>query len=371
MKIAINAYRLTGQQAGVGRYLSGILSAWKSADVEDHIDLICPRLGNHLKSYVWKHCQVVETGCSHKNFVWENLVLPRFVRGADVLFCPSNFVPIRSNIATIVTIMDLAHEVLPQSIPIYWLWRLRLGVRWAAKRASVVITISECTKRDICRFYNINSDKVFVTYLGVAPVFKPIERDYARMLVSKQFGIQRPYILYVGSIFPRRNVSRLIEAFSIASRHLPGHDLVLAGNNFQGLDIAKVGGRLFKDGIIRHLGCPNDDQLLLLYNAAEIFIYPSSYEGFGLPVIEAMACGTPVITGNNSSLKEIGSGAAFLVDVNSTEAIKGALILLANDVRYQNELREKGLCRAEQFTWEKTAADTLDIIHRAGRQMCE
>lgn len=367
MRIAVNAHRLIGQQAGVSRYLKEIIFAWKAAQIEDQIDLICPGSGHNLSSYEWEHCHAIETGAFQRTIIWENLVLPHYVKDADILFCPSYFVPIKCGVPTVVTIHDVIHEVYPKSVPFYWRWRLHWGMLWTAKKAAAVITVSECSKRDICRFYKVNPDKVFVTYEGVGSQFKQLDHDYAINSLSEQFGIKRPFILYVGSITPRRNIERLIQAFCSASSKLQGFSLVLAGKDFQKLNLAKSNGDFFRENRIKYLDQPSDEQLLLLYNAAEYFIYPSSYEGFGLPVLEAMACGTPVITGNNSSLKEIAGEAAHLVDVSNNEEIMDALVLLANNKEYQSLLRERGLKRVKSFSWDVTATKTLEILKQAGR----
>lgn len=332
--------------------------------VADDVTLICPGRNLSLEQFIWERSHVIETGFRLRTIVWENLVLPRFIGDHNILFCPSYFVPIRCGIPKVVAIHDVTHEIFPKSVPWYWLWRLRWGIGYSVRRAAFVITVSEASKKDICKYYGADPRRVVVTHLAASPLFQMMDRTLARQAVRIQLGIEHPYILYVGSIMPRRNIPRLIQAFSEA-KGLSGHQLVIAGRNFQRIDIADICRQFGCSNRVRHISAPSDEQLVNLYNGADTFVYPSSYEGFGLPVLEAMACGVPVITGNNSSLKEIAGDAAYLVDVGSTKTIAEALRELTENDDYRRKFSGRGLERAKLFSWEKTASETLSILRTA------
>jgi glycosyltransferase involved in cell wall biosynthesis len=229
-------------------------------------------------------------------------------------------------------------------------------------KIDAILTNSEYTKKDIIEHLNIKPEKVFVTYLGADGKFKPIDILQVNSVLDK-YRIQKPYILFVGTLEPRKNVQNIIKAFNHLkqTKKIP-HKLVLAGQKgWKFEDIFKeIGTSQFKSDII-HIGYADDGDIPALMSGAEVFLYPSLYEGFGLPVLEAMKCGVPVITSNISSMPEVGGDACLYVEPESVQQLADKLYLLINNKDLQNNFSKKGMERAKLFSWEKCAEETLRV----------
>jgi glycosyltransferase involved in cell wall biosynthesis len=236
----------------------------------------------------------------------------------------------------------------------------------SVRRSTRVIAISQSTKADIVGLLGIPSDKIVVTYIGVDHKFFRVQRNRTQLEDSlKDFGLNPGYILYVGKLEPRKNLVRLIRAYDQSKNTIGKRKLVLCGSKGWGYtEIYSIVERLgLRDQVI-FTGYVPDKSLPIIYNGADVFVYPSLYEGFGIPVLEAMACGVPAITSNLSSLPEVVGNAGVLVDPYSTDAIGEALIdLLRHDDR-RSELSELGLYRAKEFTWERMARETLRVYQQ-------
>jgi glycosyltransferase involved in cell wall biosynthesis len=245
----------------------------------------------------------------------------------------------------VLTVFDLAFERFPEFFRPTIRMQMKLLVPWSCRRAEHVIAVSESSKRDLVEIYELDPSRITVTYEGPSEIYGQMDVEQAKMRLRKAHGIKTPFVLYVGNLDPRKNLSRLLEAFAQLKRNdRVAHKLVIVGQK----------GWLY-DGIFETVRNNSLDQEVLLtgyvpsadlpafYSAASAMIYPSFYEGFGLPVVEAMACGTPVITSLGSSLEEIASGAAVLVDPYSISSIATAIKKVANSVDLQRDLREAGL----------------------------
>jgi glycosyltransferase involved in cell wall biosynthesis len=247
--------------------------------------------------------------------------------------------------------------------------QLRLTVRRSARNAAQVIALSEHTRTDLINTYKLRPEKVNVVPLAAPAAFAPVRDDNELQRVRQTYGIDRDYILSVGSIQPRKNLRRLIEAYSVLRRgrtegKLP--QLVLVGKNawlfeetFRSLKDMEVGVSVILTGYV-----PESD-LPALYSGALCFVYPSYFEGFGLPPLEAMKCGAPVIVGNKTSLPEVVGEAALMIDPFDVNAIAGAIQKMISDSDLRAELRVKGLKRAAHFNWKETARQTLAVYERA------
>ena len=276
------------------------------------------------------------------------------------LFVPSHVIPLLHPRASVVTVHDLgylreraAHSRSTRAM-------LDLTTRWNALAAAHIIAVSGATADDLVSHYRVNRAKIRVVHSGVRlDRFQPVDSTD----VLERLGISRPYLLFVGTVQPRKNIVRLVEAFET----LPGSDvqLVIAGKT--GWLAEPIEQRIRSSPAARRivrLGYVESADLPALYSGAAAFVLPSLYEGFGMPVLEAMACGTPVITSDVSSLPEIAGDAAVLVDPHDPAAIARAMQrVLAPDER--ERLREAGLCRAATFTWDRTARETLAVIREA------
>jgi len=226
-----------------------------------------------------------------------------------------------------------------------------------ARRSEKVIAISESTKRDIVSLLEIEEEKISVTHLGVDKRFRPVTEEQELAGVRRKYNLPPKYILYVGLIEPRKNLEALVDAYHADSLHTE-FDLVLAGNLGWGYAplLEKVANSRIRNRI--HMpGYIADTDLPALFSMAATFAYPSVYEGFGLPVLEAMACGTPVITSQVSSLPEVAGDAAILVDPSDRKALALALQKVLSDDHLRKSLSEKGIRRARLFTWEKNSSE--------------
>lgn len=292
-------------------------------------------------------------------------------RPPDVLFVPAHVLPLGAPFArrtrTVVTIHDLGYLHFPAMHTRAHRLYLRLSTVWSARAASHVIAISAATRDDLVRYARIAPDKISVIYHGLAPRFQPAPSAEIAAVQAK-YDLHAPHFLYVGTVQPRKNLERLIEAFAqvLRTQHLaPNTQLVIAGKRgWLSEGIERRAAALGIADRVRFTGYVDDADLPALLSGALAFTLPSLYEGFGMPVLEAMACGAPVLTSTTSALPEIADGAALLVDPTNTTAIAEALARLASDATLRETLRARGLQRAAMFTWEQCARATLAVLQR-------
>jgi len=309
--------------------------------------------------------------------LWEQIGLPIASKcdGVHLLHCPANTGPVLtpSKVKLVVTIHDviylLPRNFLPDSPSIYQrLGRLYrcLIVPIIARKADAIITVSHCSRRDILRFLDVSPERVHVVYEAPGDHFRklPDEREVTR--VRTRYGIRGPFILALGGVDPRKNTTRILESFSkFKTRSRSNYQLVIVGlpeaaRRQFGHMASRM--RVAEDVIMTDFVPEND--LVALYNGADLFVYPSLYEGFGLPVLEAMACGTPVITSTSGSLPEVAGESAVFVDPNDTEALVNAIEQVLTDRDLRQRLVEQGLRHVSKFSWERAAREVLKIYHK-------
>lgn len=275
-------------------------------------------------------------------------------------FCP---VPV------VTTIHDLAFEHHPETFTRRGSWQMKLTVRRTARRAARVATVSEFSREDLLRTYRLPPEKVVVTYNGVEPRFQPIPEDPREAaLVRERWGIAGPYILALGSLQPRKNLPRLIRAYGSLRRRYPqlNHQLVIAGRDLwlAGEIHRQVAEEPWARQIVR-TGYVPEEALPALYRNADLLVYPSFFEGFGLPPIEAMACGVPVVTSRVGSLPEVCGEAAAWIDPFDEGSIERAMFDVLTSPARQASMRAAGLEQARRFDWQETARRTLALYREA------
>lgn len=279
----------------------------------------------------------------------------------DSLFVPAHVVPLIHPQATIVTVHDLGYLHEPAAHTGSSRWYLHWSTRWSVRAARRIIAISEATKRDLVDRYRVPESRITVIHHGVDERFRPASSDEIGR-IHRSLGIDDPFILFVGTIQPRKNIVRLIRAFEVIARERPDIRLVLAGK--MGWKTAEIEQPL-RESIyaerIQALGHVPDDDLPALYSAATVFALPSLYEGFGMPVLEAMACCTPTLVSNRGSLPEVAGDASLIVDALSIEDIADGLRRLLSDSDRQTRT-ELGRRHAAGFTWETAGRRTLETI---------
>jgi glycosyltransferase involved in cell wall biosynthesis len=233
------------------------------------------------------------------------------------------------------------------------------------RRVDAIITDSECSQRDIAHYLQVPKEKITVTMLAAARHFRVLSQAESAPALARA-GVAPPYILYVGSLEPRKNLLRLLEAYRLVREWSPRWGLVIVGarNAWKSTPVAAAVERYGLQDNVTFTGYVPDEDLPALYNGAGLFCFPSLYEGFGLPVLEAMACGAPVVTSNTSSLPEVAGEAALLVDPYDVEAIAAAMQRVLSEPELAEDLRRRGLARAAEFTWERTARETIAVYER-------
>jgi len=266
---------------------------------------------------------------------------------------------------TVTTIPDIAYEHFPEFFPAYQRAWSKTLIRWSAHRADHIVTVSDYSKRAIASTYNIPEDKITVTREAAGKVFAPMDRDLAGEHLARKYGIQDRFILYLGRLQARKNIPALVDAYAGLRRRGVTHKLVLAGR--QDSLFSPVLERIRHWGLEREVLFPGyvpSEDVPVFYNAADVFVYPSLYEGFGLPILEAMACGVPVITSRGSALEETAGSAALLVDPPDDVALGKAMEYVLGSADLQSELRVAGLKRSAQFTFQEMAERTVGVYEK-------
>ncbi|MGI8836238.1 MAG: glycosyltransferase family 4 protein [Pyrinomonadaceae bacterium] len=370
MRIAIDAHSVGNKLGGNESYAKNLIEALAEIDgVNQYTIFVTRPEARERFSNRWPNFQV-RTTPPHTPFVRIPLTLSAELRRnrVDVLHVQFTAPPF-SPCPVVVSIHDLSFEHLPQTFKRRSRMQLRLTVRRSARNAAQVIALSEHTRADLIDTYNLRPEKVNVVPLAAPDAFAPVRDDNELQRVRQIYGIDRSYLLSVGSIQPRKNLRRLIEAYSLLQQQQPEcklPQLVLVGKNawlydetLQLLKDRDVGASIVLPGYV-----PESD-LPALYSGALCFIYPSYFEGFGLPPLEAMKCGAPVIVGNKTSLPEVVGDAALMIDPFDVNAIAAAIQKVISDSDFRSELRVKGMQRAKQFDWKETARQTLAVYEKA------
>lgn len=370
MHIGIDAHAIGAQQGGNETYIKQLITALAELDSKNRYSLY---LANAQAVAEWRG----EFARAHPNFDIRQIPQPTPLvrvplylayelrrRPVDLLhvqftappFCP---VPV------IASIHDLSFEHLPETFTRRGAWQLQLTVRRTAQRAARVVTISEYSRQDLIQTYRLPPEKVALTPLAPAPLYSqmPATPDEATQ-IKLRYGIAREFILAVGSLQPRKNLVRLIRAYARLRAERPDFttQLVIVGRKLWLHDeiFAEVARQPWAEDVIL-TGYVPEEELPALYRAAAVFAYPSIFEGFGLPPLEAMACGTPVITSNTTSLPEVVGEAALTFDPYDEASLAECLLRALCDEALRTLLKVAGPARARQFTWRNTAEKTLRL----------
>jgi glycosyltransferase involved in cell wall biosynthesis len=300
---------------------------------------------------------------------WEQVVQPLALRqaGVDLLHALAFVAPVASPAPYVVTVYDLSFIRYPQAFRPFQRWYLGQFTRRTVSRAKAVITISESTRQDVIHFLHVPPERVHTIYCGSDAAYRPLPPAQVDAFKSRHH-LPDKFILFLGTLEPRKNIEGLIRAYARWKQSEPtAPPLVIAGGKgWYYHQIFELVETLNLTDSIRFPGYIPQDSLPLWYNAATLFVYPSLFEGFGLPVLEAMACGTPVITSTASSLPEVTGtdGAARLVEPDDIEGLAQAMAEISNQPARQAEMSARGLIRAAQFSWQKTAQQTVAVYQK-------
>ncbi len=370
MRIGIDARLIFYQKAGIGQYILRLTEALSKLDQEDEFTLFTSRKDRTelVNAPNFKHRHLWTP--SHNRFERLAMSAELLPFGLDVLHSPDFIQPSHIRFPSVITVHDLAFLLYPrfltkQSARYYG------QVDLAARGATQIIAVSQSTKRDVIHLLGVPEDRVTVIYEAAHPIFRPLDHAEARQHVAQRYGINEDFVLFVSTIEPRKNLPTLLEAFRrLLDIYHVRATLAIAGQEGWLVDqMNEIVTRLHLTECVRFLGPVPNEELLYLYNAARVFALPSFYEGFGLPPLEAMACGTPVVVSNTSSLPEVVGDAGQLVDPQDVEAWSVALWRILTDKNLRDEMCEKGLKRTASFSWERAAHEHLAVYQQVAAQV--
>lgn len=394
MLIAIDAHNLEGQRTGVGVYLFKLLQEWTAQNKSGQISDITFLL--YFKKEIPK--DILETGIFNAKIlkapfgVQSDTLFTQWLVGraakkdrVDILFSPNYTLPFfYKNGRMVVTIHDIIYKARPD----LYNWPgildkifLRRNVQRSARKANAVLVPSNFTKQEIIKYYEIEAGRIAVTPLAVSEEFlRPSDKNKIAE-IKHQYGIYDQYAICVGSIFNRRHIPEIINAFKEIFPRFTNYQLVIIGSNYTNPRVNIEKNVLETNQFLRNILKINDrlpiihqcfaqqQDLLELYKNADFSVYLSDYEGFGLPLLESMASGTPVITSKQPALMETAGDAAFFLENNQNiNEIAEKMSAIISDVSLRQELKEKGLARVKNFSWEKCAAQTMNIFRKTVNQ---
>jgi glycosyltransferase involved in cell wall biosynthesis len=368
VRVAIDARKL--HDFGIGTYIRTLLRNLSRIDQQNEYVLLCHEADMGVAEALGPNFRTVLEPSGNYS-ITEQVHVPWVLRREkpDVFHAPHYVLPVATPCRSVVTIHDCIHLMFPQYLPNRAAYAYARAAMWsAARRSDRIVTASEASKRDILHFFNVPAEKISVVPHAIDGRFliEPPAENIAR--VRERYQLDHGFVLYTGAIKPHKNLVRLIEAFA-ELRQGPFEDLKLL---IIGDEISKLPSlrravhshKLHKH--VRFLGYVPDDTLAILYRLAAVFVFPSLYEGFGLPPLEAMASGTPVVTSNVSSLPEVVGDAAVLVDPYRVDSIVEGVRRVLLDPQLAAELRKKGVARAREFSWEQSVSRTHDIYTLVG-----
>ncbi len=365
------------QSGGIGRYTRGLITTLAQLDEQNRYRLlITPDAPMHgLQSFA-----------NHANFShvcyplpekwmtigWHRLYLPvpvEWFSGAIELFHSPNFIlPPTRRAKTLLTVHDLSFIRHPQgAVPSLRKWLNQVVPRSLA-RADHILADSENTRQDLRDIFNIPLENITVIGAGVEARFQPITEAQRLKMVRERYRLPEKFILGLGTLEPRKNFTGLMQAYAQSSVSQTHHLVIAGGKGWLVDDIFATAAHSPVTERIHLLGFVADEDLPALYSLADIFAYPSHYEGFGIPIIESMACGTPVVCANNSSLPEVAGQAALQISATDTHALAESLHRLATDVPLREQLIERGFLQAKKFTWQTAAQRLLSVYKRMGEE---
>jgi glycosyltransferase involved in cell wall biosynthesis len=363
VRIAIDARKL--RDYGIGTYIRNLLRHLARLDPATEFVVICREADAPFVAELGENFRAVPQGAGAYS-VREQIAVPMDLRReqVDLFHAPHYVLPPLTPCRSVVTIHDCIHLRFPQYLPNRLGYAYARSSMWVAThRSARILTVSEASKRDILRYFRVPDSKIAVIYNAIDERFHEEPPADEVMRVRERYQLNDPFVLYAGNIKPHKNLERLIEAFHVIRRGDLEHvKLLIIGDEISKYATLRRTVHRYKlHKHVRFFGFVPDATLAILYRLARVFVFPSLYEGFGLPPLEAMASGTPVITSNVSSLPEVVGDAAMLIDPYDADAIAGAMRRVMADDRLREDMRERGLARAREFSWERSIRRVREI----------
>ena len=371
-RIAIDAHAIGERLTGNETYVSNLIDGLMGLDSGHEYVLL---FTSPQAAHVWqqKYPQVcVKIVWPRQPLVRIPLVMPLMARDQQIDLLHVQYVgPPVTPVPVVASIHDISFERYPEFFSHREVAQFKATIRLTAMLASRILTISECSKRDLVDIYGIPEEKVVVTYLAANKNFRPPDSKEAAAMTAQRYGVSAPYFLAVGNLQPRKNLVRLVAAYERLRNHRPdiGHQLVIVGKKTWKFDpiLSFVQKSRWADDIIL-TDYVSDEDLPLLYAGADVFIYPSIYEGFGLPPLEAMACGTPVVVSDRASLPEVVGDAGVKVNPFDINAIAAAMASIVLEPGVAEWYSHAGIKRAGRFTWEECSVRTQQVYEEVCRE---
>lgn len=372
-RIGIDFTAACRERAGIGRYARELIRALARVDQTNRYVLFAPRDAHaELLHYAWSpNFSIARAPLTERYLaaLWQRARVPlpieMFIGGVDVFYSPDFLLPPTRARRTLVTVHDLSYVRVPECFPQVLLNYLNRAVPPSVARADLILADAASTQRDLAEVYRVPLEKIKVLYSGVDPRFQPAVAEAAQARV-RELTHGKPYLLSVGTLQPRKNYVRLVEAFAkITTDQLPmtNLQLVIAGSRgWLYEEVFQTVARLNLQDRVVFPSFVSDEDLPALYAGAALFVYPSLYEGFGLPVAEALACGAPVVSSNASSLPEVGGDAVLYFDPRDVAALARALQRALADKALRNDLRARGFAQAKKFSWDTAAQELLEYL---------
>jgi glycosyltransferase involved in cell wall biosynthesis len=372
MRIGIDISTLTRFLDGVNCYLLNLVEHLSLVDGENTYILYTNRKIKDLIPDIdikGGNFSIRESDNSHR-LVWMQAQLPFLLKRdrVDVLHSPCYNVPLVSGVPSVVTVHDMTSSLFPKQFVLKHRLIYSTMVPLSARKAARIIAVSGQTRDDITRIFNVAAEKIDVIHEGVNKKFYPRDKGETDR-ISEKYGLEKDYILFIGTLQPRKNLVYLVKAFDLFNRtsNKDGkYELVIAGK--KGWFYKEIFSTVEKLGLasrVRFLGHVPEEDLPALYTGASLFVFPSLYEGFGLPPLESMACGTPVIASNTSCFPEVLGDSAVLVDPNDVSMLASEMARILYDGILGEKMVSLGFARAKEFTWEKMARETIQTYRSA------
>ncbi|MCR1935386.1 glycosyltransferase family 4 protein [Clostridium tepidum] len=365
MNISIDARGINWYKGtGIGTYTEKVLTNMIKENNKDSFNIYWS--GENYLKFKEHNTNIILTSRKHNKF-FEQTYIPYHLNNAkcDVYHIPQNGIGISENIncKIVVTIHDLIPYIMPETVGRGYLNKFLKEMPKIIELSDKIITVSEWSKKDISKFFPMKKDKIEVIPLAADSKYKPLNKLYCKNVLKKKYGIELPFILYLGGFSSRKNVKSIIEAFEKIYNKLPEkHTLVIVGSKKdEGEKLYEFSRKLKISSNIIFTDFVEEQDLPIFYNGCSVFIYPSLYEGFGLPPLEAMSCGCAVIASNITSIPEVTSDCCINIDPFDVDNMSASMENILKNPELQDKLGKKALERSKLFSWEKTAKNTLNV----------
>lgn len=353
MKIAIDTQTTLGQRSGFGFYVKNLIEALQKNDKSNQYILIAPDRDKDFFTL--------------ERFIWDQFTFPGEAKKAkvDILHQPCFSAPVFYKGKIVVTVHDIIPKLFPANLPLISRLFYSRWMTYTYRAADAIIADSECTKNDLIKHLHIDPKKIKVIYLAVSENFKPESSKSAIENIKKKYHTGENYFIHVGTLEPRKNLPFLVAAYSLAVKSGLKENLVIIGKKgWYYNDLYALVHKLHLEKRVIFTGYASDEDIPVLYSGSTALTFPSIYEGFGFPPLEAMACGTPVISSNTSSLPEVVGSAGILLPPKDETLWAKKMLEISQNKKLAQELKIRGLKQAEKFSWEKTARQTIEVYEK-------